>query len=317
MKIVVTGASGFVGRYVCSRLIRDGHEVRAVVRRANSAPRHTREFTVGDLGSDVDWDSALTGADAVIHLAARVHVMEETARDPLSEFRRINVNAAVNLAECAEKRGIQRFVNMSSIKVNGERTTSVPFKASSFPQPSGPYSLSKWEAEQQLAELSARSNMSVISVRAPMVYGPGVGGNMARLTRLAKSGWPVPLGSARNKRTLVSVQNLADLLTLCATSPGLSSGLVLAGDAHSPSTRELYCELARAFGRTPRLLNVPVPLMSLLGGLLNKRDDISRLMDSLEIETSTTVENFRWTPPLSFSDGIRLLALEAQRGVAA
>ena len=314
MRVLVTGAGGFVGNYVCRRLRQDQHEVWAAVRRAGSAPVETREFVVGDLGDDVNWSAALDGVEAVIHLAARVHVMKEVSGDPLTEFRRINVAGSLNLAKSAQRHGVGRFVYMSSIKVNGERTASEPFDASSMPAPSGPYGLSKWEAEEGLAELSSEGEMKVISVRCPMVYGPGVGGNMARLMRWAGKGYPVPLGAVHNKRTLISVHNLADVLAACACEEGLTSGLVLAGDEHSPSTSELFRQLASAMGRPAHLLSVPASWISAVGKLAGRRDEVARLMESLEVRTSTTVEGFSWSPVTSFQDAIRELGDSTKAG---
>jgi nucleoside-diphosphate-sugar epimerase len=305
MKVLVTGANGFVGTHLCRHLRRDGHDVVAAVRGPQSAPDQTQEFAFGDLLGPVDWKSALEGVDAVVHLAARVHVMKDTSSDPDAEFRKINVDGTMRLAKAAAAAGVQRFVYMSSIKVNGERTLATPFRASSASNPSDPYGVSKWEAELALAELAASSGMAVVSVRTPLVYGPGVRGNMARLIRMASAGYPVPLGSIRNKRTMISVWNLADLLASCSTKDELGSGLVLAGDSHSPSTPELYRELAAAVGTRPRILNIPVWLMSALGRLTGKSDEVSRLCDSLEVSTSSNIAGFDWEAPLSFEDGVR------------
>ncbi len=305
MKILVTGANGFVGTHLCQHLLRDGHDVVAAVRSPHTAPDQTQEFAYGDLLGPVDWTPALEGVDAVVHLAARVHVMKDASSDPGAEFRKINVDGTLRLAKAAVAAGVRRFVYMSSIKVNGERTMAAPFQATAVANPSDPYGVSKWEAELALKVLAASSRMAAISVRTPLVYGPGVRGNMARLVRMASAGYPVPLGSIRNKRTMMSVWNLADLLASCATSDGLTSGLVLAGDSHSPSTPELYRELAGAVGTRPRILNIPVGLMSALGRLTGKSDEVSRLCDSLEVTTSSTIAGFDWVAPLSFQDGVR------------
>ena len=304
MKVLVTGANGFVGTHLCQHLLKRGHDVVAAVRFARTAPDETREFAYGGLLDPVDWASALDGVDSVVHLAARVHVMNDTSSNPLDEFRKTNVDGAVKLANAALSAGVRRFVYMSSIKVNGERTVESPFHALGAANPSDPYAVSKWEAELALADLVASNAASVISVRTPLVYGPGVRGNMARLMRMACAGYPLPLGSVRNKRTMISVWNLADLLASCATREGYTSGLVLAGDVHSPSTPELYRELAAAVGTRPRMINVPVELLRALGGMTGRSREISRLCDSLEVANSSTIEGFQWMPPLSFQDGV-------------
>lgn len=305
MRILVSGANGFVGGHLCQHLLTDGHDVVAAVRSPHTAPARTEEFAYGDLLGPVDWIAALRGVDAVVHLAARVHVMKDASSDPGAEFRKINVDGTVKLAKAAVAAGVGRFVYMSSIKVNGERTLGTPFEALSASNPVDSYGVSKWEAELSLNELASTTKMTVISVRTPLVYGPGVRGNMARLIRMASSGYPAPLGGIRNKRTMISVWNLADLLTFCSTSDGLNSGLVLAGDVHSPSTPELYRALAEALGTRSRILNIPVGLMAVVGRMAGKFDEVSRLTDSLEVATSSTIEGFSWSPPISFQDGVR------------
>lgn len=314
MKILVTGANGFVGKHVCELLLAQQHEVRAAVRLHGSSPSGTREYVVGDLGDVIEWSDALADIDAVIHLAARVHIMDEGASDPLAEFRRINVDATIRLAKRSQELGVKRFVFMSSIAVNGNRTHSVPFDVFSEADPSGPYGQSKWEAEKALTELSTDGNMSVISVRTPMVYGPDAPGNTRRLIRLATTGLPVPLGNAVNKRTLISVLNLSGLLVECASQPGLGAGLVMAGDDYSPSTAELFREVSRSIGRKPRIWALPVPVLSALAKAAGKSADLSRLTDSLEVRNSTTVTGLVWQPKVLFQDAIRELGKSVKKG---
>lgn len=316
MKILVTGANGFVGRHLCQELLDEGNDVVAAVRREHTAPELTKEFPFGDLMGSVDWASALEGVDTVVHLAARVHVMQDTTADPSAAFRRTNVDGTMKLANAAAAAGVRRFVYMSSIKVNGEQTSDTPFDASSVPNPSDPYGVSKWKAESALSELAETGRMTVISVRTPLVYGPGVGGNMMRLMRLASKGYPVPLGDIRNKRTMISVWNLAQLLTSCATRSGLTSGLVLAGDSHSPSTPELYRELAVAIGSRPRLWNIPVPVLFAIGRLTGKSQEVARLCDSLEVRTSSSIPGFNWAAPVSFHEGVQRFGSEWNRAGA-
>lgn len=305
MKILVTGANGFVGTHVCKQLVADGHQVVAAVRVRGTAPDETEEFAFGDLVGPVDWPYALEGVETVVHLAARVHVMKDASVDPLGEFRKTNVDGTMKLAIAAAAAGVGCFVYMSSIKVNGERTVATPFDASSASEPCDPYGVSKWEAELALEKLTTSNDMKVICVRTPLVYGPGVRGNMARLLQMAVAGYPAPLGSIRNKRTLISVWNLAHLLSSCATTKDLSSGLVLAGDGYSPSTPELYRVLATAVGTRARILNVPVALMSALGRICGRSKEVTRLCESLEVETSSTIQGFAWSPPWSFQDSVR------------
>ncbi|WP_164205444.1 NAD-dependent epimerase/dehydratase family protein [[Micrococcus luteus] ATCC 49442] len=311
MRILVTGANGFLGQHVCERLLKDQHNVGASVRRQGTAPVGTLEFVVGDLGKDVNWDDSLQNVDAVIHLAARVHVMDDQTSDPAAEYQRVNVDATHKLALRARELGVKRFVFMSTIAVNGSRTGANPFDVHSEPQPSGYYGTSKWEAEQSLATLSAEGPMSVISVRAPMVYGPDAPGNTRRLVQLAKTGLPVPLASVNNKRTLISVRNLADLLATCATEAGLGSGLVVAADDYSPSTAELFREISVSLGRRPRIWRLPVSILSALGSAVGRGRDVSRLVDSLEVKNSTTVSGLAWTPIVPFQEAVHELGMHA------
>lgn len=314
MRVLVTGASGFVGGHLCQQLIADGHEVRAAVRFSGSSPVGTEELVVGDLGANIDWGDALKEVDAIVHLAARVHLLGPQGPDALSEFRRINVNATVALAEHALRSGVERFVFMSSIAVNGSRSAD-PLDILSKPAPTGAYGQSKWEAEQALEQISDRGSMSLISVRVPMVYGPHAPGNVSRLVRMATSGLPIPLGKVDNRRTLIGIQNLSELLVECATRPALGSGLVVAGDEYSPSTAELFKEVALAHDRKPNVWPLPVPLLSILATLTGRRDDFYRLTDSLEVKNSSTVPGFSWQPAVSFHRAIRGLGLKSGKGL--
>lgn len=315
MKILVTGANGFVGRTVCEQLLSEGHEVRAAVRAPGSGPRGTHEYIVGNLGEDMyRWTNALSHVDAVIHLAARVHVVKERAHDSLAEFRRANVDGTVELADRAQKSGVERFVFMSSIAVNGRPTSADPIDVASKISPSGPYGQSKWEAEEALAQLSTGGGMNVISVRAPMVYGPKAPGNTQRLIRLARTGIPFPLGNVVNRRTLISVRNLADLLVHCATCPPLGSGLVVAADADSPSTVELFREISLSVGREPKVWPVPMAFLSALANVFGRQADLSRLTDSLEVKNSSTVAGLDWQPKFTFHDAIREVGLDSKKG---
>lgn len=319
VKILLTGATGFVGRELGPLLVAQGHHVVAAVRSAAQLPAQIEQRVVGDLRKFTAWPELFDDVDAVVHLAARVHQMKDAAADPLESFRAMNTELTATLAEAAQQAGVTRFVFLSSIKVNGESTPerpSRPFSIDSIPAPQDPYGVSKFEAEQALLAIAnakadgAKAGMKIVSVRSPMVYGPKGKGNVQRLAGLVRKGLPVPFGSIRNRRTMISVQNLADLLcNLCAVdqeTPGYA--LVLAGDAQSPSTAELYRELAAALGVPARLLPVPVPLLALLGRITGRSAEIARLTESLEIRTGSTDPSFAWQPPLSFSEGIALMA---------
>lgn len=312
-RLLVTGANGFVGRAVLARAARDGAwRVRAVVRDATRAS----EATAGDLAHEVSvvqdglsptarWDEALHDVDAVIHLAARVHVMQDASADPLAEFRRVNVAGMERLALAAVEAGVRRFVYVSSIKVNGERTEpGRPFRADDVPRPGDPYGVSKAEAEAKLREIAARTGLEVVVVRPPLVYGPGVRANFRALLQLVARGLPLPLGAVRNRRSLVAVENLADLLLTCVTHPRAPGQTFLASDDDDLSTPELVRRIARAVGRTPRLVAVPPVVLRATAAALGRGEQVRRLCDSLEVDVAPTRRTLDWSPPLEVDRAI-------------
>lgn len=307
LPLFLTGATGFLGRTLTPRLQREGHRVRALVRAADRAPNDV-EPVVGRLESCAEWAAALQGCEVVIHLAARVHVMHERAADPLAAFRAVNRDATLSLAEAAVGAGVRRFIYISSIKVNGEATTSAPFRATDLPAPADPYGISKWEAEQGLRALAERTGLEVVVIRPPLVHGPGVGGNLRRLLGLVSRGIPLPFGSIRNSRRMVGVANLSDLITVSATHPAAPGEVLLAGDAESVSTPELVRLLAKTLDRPARLLPVPVALLRLGGLLTGQGAEIDRLTGSLEIDISWTQSRLGWVPPHSLADGLTEMA---------
>ncbi|WP_157155334.1 NAD-dependent epimerase/dehydratase family protein [Diaminobutyricimonas sp. LJ205] len=304
MKALVTGASGFVGRHLLEHLKHRGHEVTAVVRRTGLASHVDREVVVDGIGGDTDWTDVLAGHDVVIHLAARVHVMRDNSMDPLAEHRAVNTAGTLRLAHAAADQGVRRFVFMSTIKVNGEGQKNHRYEASDFPNPRDPYGLSKLEAETALLDLAKRSDLDVAIVRSPLVYGPDVGGNFRRMLALVRSGIPLPLGSVKNRRTMTSVWNLVDLLEQASLDQRASGAVVLAGDAFSPSTPELFRAIAEAAGRPSRLFPFPVGILRLGAGLLRKSDLVDRLIGSLEVEPGSSTSSKFWKPSVSFEDGI-------------
>lgn len=305
MHVMVTGANGFVGAHLCSHLADIGHIVTAVVRRPGTAPAGTREIVVAD-GNEVDaWKDKLIGQETVIHLAARVHVMKDDSVDPLGEFRLVNSAATLQLARSAAEQNVGRFVFLSSIKVNGESTEGVGFTAMDEANPQDPYGVSKWEAEQGLRRLERTTQMQVVIVRTPLVYGPGVRGNFLRSLRIASRAVPLPFKSVRNRRTLASVWNLTDLLARSASESGAAGALVLAGDERSPSTAELFQTLRSAMGVRTRLFAVSPRLLRILGRLTGKSDLIVRLVGSLEVQSGSSSNGWGWEPPYSFEESIK------------
>lgn len=307
MKVLVTGASGFVGGAVCRRLLADGHQVVAAVRRDDAfLPLDVEARRVGELGPDTDWRAALAGCDAVVHLAARAHVMNERAADPLALFRRVNRDGAVRLAEQAVAAGVPRFMLVSSIKVNGEGTPADrPYHADDPPAPVDAYGVSKAEAEAALAGLATRTGLSLAIVRPPLVHGPGAKGNLAALMKALALGLPLPLGALDNRRSLVGVDNLADALAFLLANG--AQGRFLVRDGEDVSTPQLIRLLAEGAGLRARLLPVPPALLGLAGRLTGKGAAIQRLTGSLVVDDSP-LRALGWVPPLSLRQGLARMA---------
>lgn len=302
--VLVTGATGFIGRALHARLITMGIPVRAASRQP--APGHT---SVGALDGSTDWSEALAGIDVVVHLAARVHVMRDTEADPLAAFRNSNVEATLNLARQAAKGGVRRFVFISSIKVNGERSTSgTPFTADDVVTPVDAYAVSKREAEVGLLRLADETGMSVVIIRPPLVYGPGVKANFEAMMRWLIRGVPLPLGSIHNRRSLVALDNLVDLIVTCIDHPAAANRVFLAGDGEDLSTTELIRRLAAALGVPARLVPVPAKLLELVASLLGRRAVAQRLCGDLQVDISKARQLLGWVPPMTVDEGLRRTA---------
>ena len=266
-------------------------------------------YATGDLEPSSDWSAALVGISTVVHCAARVHVMADTAADPLTEFRRLNVQGTLNLAHQSASAGVQRFVFVSSIKVNGEATQSgSPFAADDVAAPLDAYGISKMEAEQGLRDLAAKTGLEVVIIRPPLVYGPGVKANFAAMMRWLQRGIPLPLGAIHNQRSLVALDNLVDLIVTSLTHPAAANQTFLVSDGEDVSTTELLRRMGQAMGRPARLIPVPVSLLKLAAALVGKPDVAQRLCGSLQVDIEKTRRLLDWTPPLSLDQGLRKAA---------
>lgn len=299
-KVLVTGATGFVGQALCDHLTGIGHEVIPAVRRTRGLPG---EVVIGDIDVSTDWRAALMGCDAVVHLAARVHVLDDTAQNPLTLYRETNTEATLNLARQAAQASVKRLVFISSIKVNGERR-DVAYRETDIPMPEDAYAISKWEAEQGLQQIAQETGLEVVILRPPLVYGPGVKANFLRLIRTIERGWPLPLGAIHNQRSFLYLGNFVDAIRLCIEHPDAAGQTFLLDDGQPVSTPELIHAVARAMGRPARLLAVPVGILERVGMLLGKRAAVTRLTGSLFVDSSAIRTRLGWTPPFSMEAGL-------------
>lgn len=307
MNILLTGSTGFIGRALAKKI-----EARAdlnLTMAIRSPVDHTlsTHFVVGDISSKTDWSLALTNQQVVIHAAARVHVMSENAADPLAEFREVNVEGTLNLARQAAKAGVKRFVFISSIKVNGEGGGEVrPYNADDAPKPCDAYGISKAEAEAGLKKVTEETGLEVVIIRPPLVYGPGVKGNFKSMIRWVAKGLPLPFGSVtNNRRSLVGIDNLIDLILLCLTHRNAANQIFLVSDGESLSLAELLQRLGEALNQPVRLFPVPVIFLKLLARLVSKSAVAERLFGSLQVDTAKTQALLGWKPLVSVDEGLR------------
>lgn len=302
--ILVTGATGFVGRVLCDALLARGYAVRAATRAGVTLPIGVTQVPVGDIGPDTGWKEALRGVDTVVHLAARTHVLNDNASDPLREYRRINTEGTARLSTAAAHAGVRRFVFLSSIKVNGERTTVQPYSADDVPHPEDAYGLTKWEAERALRAVEQHTRMEAVILRPPLVYGPGVKANFRRLMQLVARGVPLPLAAVRNRRSMVYVENLADAICACIAARQAAGKTYLVSDDADLSTPDLICALARALHVRPRLFSVPPRLLTAAGALLGQRDQVARLTSCLQVDSMPLRNELGWRTPWSIERGL-------------
>jgi nucleoside-diphosphate-sugar epimerase len=306
---LITGANGFIGSTLMQVARAQGHQVRGAGR-SGTAP-DPDWVSVGEIGPHTDWSRALNSVDVVIHLAGRAHVLQETALDPLAEFRRVNVAGTERLARMAAGR-IRRLVYVSSIGVNGSNTggshQAASFREEDSPHPHNAYSISKWEAEQGLRHVAEETGLEFVLVRPPLVYGPGVPANFLQLLRFVYRGLPLPFAGVENRRSLIGVQNLAEFLLLCAQHPAAANELFLTSDGDDISTADLVRRLARALHKPARLFRAPEWLIRTGARIIGRESAVDQLMGSLVVDSQKARCRLGWKPPLSVDQGLAQVA---------
>ncbi len=321
-RVLVTGATGFIGRALCPQLLRAGHEVSAAVRGKDDKnipldiPGGVTPHPIPDIGPETDWQAALSGIDAVIHLAARVHVMKEKNRDPLAEFNRVNAEGTARLATAAAEAGVKRFVYLSTIKVMDE-TSSSPFLETDTPRPEDAYGISKLAGERVLADIAKKSKMEPVVLRPPLVYGPGVKGNFLALLRLCQMAPPLPFSAVDNRRSFIYVGNLADAILCCLTHKDSGGRTYFVRDGEDLSTPDLIRRVAAAMGRPARLFPAPQGLLRLAGLVTGKSRSIAVLLGNSQVNDEKIRSELAWTPPANVIQGLNETASWFASGTAA
>ncbi|MFY0727861.1 UDP-glucose 4-epimerase family protein [Pseudomonas sp. NFX15] len=308
--VFLTGATGFVGGATLRRLVHSGFNVTVALRSgAQLVEDGVSKVYVSGFDGATSWNDSLKAVDVVIHAAARVHVMNDTEVDPLAAFRRVNVEGTLSLARQAASAGVKRFIFISSIKVNGEGTEpGIAYSPDDKPAPADPYGISKMEAEQNLRALAVETGMDVVIIRPVLVYGPGVKANFRNMMRWLEAGIPLPFGAIHNKRSLVALDNLVDLIVTCISHPAATNETFLVSDGDDLSTTRLLRKMATALGRSARLLPIPAWVLQNGAALLGRKDLSNRLCGSLQVDISKTRSLLEWSPPVSVDDALKATA---------
>lgn len=298
MNVLVTGATGFIGKALVAELIEQNFSISIAVRqKTNMFPDEVKQFVVGDFESNPDFSASLAEADCVIHLAGKAHVIDKDKASVLDEFRKINTELTLNLAKQAVTAGVERFVFLSSIRVNGNQNNH-PFLEVDTPNPKEPYAISKYEAEQGLLKFFKNSSLEVVIIRPPLVYGNNAPGNFGRLVQWAGAKFmlPLPLGAVNNARSLIAIDNLVNFIITCARHPKSANEIFLISDNGTLSTTQLLKKIAKAFNKKALLLSIPVSWMVFVAKLLGKEADAVRLFSSLIVDSSKARDLLDWHP---------------------
>jgi len=303
-KILVTGANGFLGSALVEYLA-GNYAMAAAVRSAEPTGSVEQEnyVAVGNIDANTDWSVALAGVDAVVHCAARTHVMQDGSTDPLDEYRKVNVAGSLNLARQAVEAKVRRFIFISSIGVHGVNSVS-PFNEESLIAPQEPYAVSKLEAELALQDFASKAGLELVIIRPPLVYGAAAPGNFGKLFKLADSSLPLPFGAVHNKRTMVYLGNLCHFIETCISHPSAANQTFVIADGEDVSLRQLLVLMRKAMGRGPGLLPVPVGLFRLAGRVTGKQAVVDRLVGDLQVDTSKARQLLGWQPPYTVAQGV-------------
>jgi len=310
-KILVTGATGFLGKSLIQHFCTfpDVSVVAPVRNIKANLPERVIRARLSDINEDTDWREALAGVDVVVHAAARVHVMQEESKQSIENFRAVNVKGTLCLARQAIDAKVKKFIYISSIKVNGEATTyGRAFSASDAPNPLDAYGLSKYEAEQQLMQLAQTGAIEVVIIRPVLIYGPGVSANFRQMMHWLTKGIPMPFGSVHNLRSLVSLNNVVDLVTTCVDHPRAANQVFLVSDDEDVSTTQLMQRLLTFLGRKTWLIPVPVSLLKFFARLVGRGAVAQRLFGSLQVDIKKNRELLGWRPPFTLDEGLKATA---------
>jgi nucleoside-diphosphate-sugar epimerase len=303
MSLLLTGATGFVGQHLVSALKQCNLPYQIAVRTQAGNSAHPECISVGDINAHTAWSQALQGVTDVVHLAARVHITQETSSDAYAAFRAVNTAGTLNLARQAAAAGVRRFIFLSSVKVNGEGSPHA-YLETDTPAPEDAYAVSKWEAEQGLWEISAETGMQIIILRIPLVFGPGVGANFLQLLQTVNKGWPLPLGGIENQRSLLYSGNLVDAILAVLKHPDAANKMYLLSDGQDVSTSQLVELISKALNKPPRLFSVPQGLLRAAAGVLGKSSAVDRLFGSLYLDSAKIQQELHWKPPFSLQEGL-------------
>lgn len=309
MKVLITGANGFIGQALSEEAVAQGFFVRGATRQPCTCDAAVENIAIGEINGETDWTAALQDIDTVIHLAARVHVMHDSAADPLAEFLKVNLHGTVNLARQAVRAGVKRFVYVSSVKVNGEHTSgSQVFTAADQPAPENPYAISKWQTEQALGKIAQESRLEVVIIRPSLIYGPGVKGNFLNLLQVVYKEWPLPLAGIHKARSLLYLGNMVDALLLCTTHPAAAGKTYLLCDGKDIAIPDLVRVLGEGMGRSNRLFGLPLWLMRGLAAVSGQQTAFDRLSGSLRIDSTPIRNELGWQPKYTLRQGLTAAA---------